>query len=441
MGCTTAVLTQIGAAVTYCVTCPERGDLESTSMEVVMTTTEPSVEAKRPSKGRAFLAVVIFFLAAVVTPVGIIGTWASRTVADTDRYVETVSALLDSPQVREEIGSQLTTLIIQNAPIDQIAGALPKGIQQFQGLAQQAIKGFVATAVTKALESDQAQTVFEEVNRQAQAGLIAALQGKSGTVFIVKDNEIKLDAAVLIGKLRDRLAERFPVLRSLPVPKSSEAQFTLIKDDGIKTVTTIYRIALPLANGLIWAALALMALGILVINRRRRGVAISGWIFLITGIVVSVAYTVIGGTILAKLNVAQDSWQFQAFTVLTRFLPGLARTCIAVGVVAIVAAVIAGPNAVGSRIRGLMMAAGRAAVAPLNGVSAMVSTGALVRRWRRWIAAALLAVAALLLYISDTVPAGRVIWLAVIGAVLWWVIESLGLVGKSAPQAAAEVAA
>ena len=88
-------------------------------------------DAKTPSRGRAFGAFVIFLVAALLIPVGVIGSWASRTVADTDRYVETVTALIDSPEVRAEVSAQLTNILFDALPTGELAkSVLPNNGQE-----------------------------------------------------------------------------------------------------------------------------------------------------------------------------------------------------------------------------------------------------------------------------------------------------------------------
>ena len=166
-------------------------------------------DAITPSRGRAVGAFVIFLVAALLIPVGVIGSWASRTVADTDRYVETVTALIDSPEVRAEVSTQLTNILFDALPTGELAkSVLPNNGDALSGIVTQAAKAALQNAVASALASPQARKAWETLNRQIQSNLIAALQGDSNSVFQIKGDAIVLDTGVLIERVRTLLVEQ-----------------------------------------------------------------------------------------------------------------------------------------------------------------------------------------------------------------------------------------
>jgi len=268
-------------------------------------------DAKTPSRGRAFGAFVIFLVAALLIPVGVIGSWASRTVADTDRYVETVTALIDSPEVRAEVSTQLTNILFDALPTGELAkSVLPNNGDALSGIVTQAAKAALQNAVASALASPEARKAWATLNRQIQSNLIAALKGDSNSVFQIKGDAIILDTGVLIERVRTLLVEQgLTVFANISVPKAADRELVLVRDEQVKVVSTTYRIVQPLANGLIWVALLLLALGILVINRRRVGILISGWIFLLTGAFILATFGLAKSLALSGLSVADNSWQ------------------------------------------------------------------------------------------------------------------------------------
>ena len=390
-------------------------------------------DAKTPSRGRAFGAFVIFLVAALLIPVGVIGSWASRTVADTDRYVETVTALIDSPEVRAEVSAQLTNILFDALPTGELAkSVLPNNGDALSGIVTQAAKAALQNAVASALASPQARTAWAALNRQIQSNLIAALKGDSNSVFQIKGDAIVLDTGVLIERVRTLLVEQgLTVFANISVPKAADRELVLVRDEQVKVVSTTYRIVQPLANGLIWLALFLLALGIWVINRRRVGVLISGWIFLLTGAFILGTFGLAKELALSGLSVAENSWQAVTAETVLRYLPGLGRTCVAIGIVAIAAGVIAGSSALGQWIRKVFVTGSNILGREIGKLGPIAQQAANVASKKKIIAIVIFVLAFAGLYTSDTVSAGRVAWVTSLGVIAWFITFALAAAGAT----------
>ena len=384
-----------------------------------------------PSRGRAVGAFVIFLVAALLIPVGVIGSWASRTVADTDRYVETVTALIDSPEVRAEVSTQLTNILFDALPTGELAkSVLPNNGDALSGIVTQAAKAALQNAVASALASPQARKAWETLNRQIQSNLIAALQGDSNSVFQIKGDAIVLDTGVLIERVRTLLVEQgLTVFANISVPQAADRELVLVRDEQVKVVSTTYRIVQPLANGLIWVALLLLALGVVVINRRRVGILISGWIFLLTGAFILATFGVAKSLALSGLSVAEDSWQAVTAETVLRYLPGLGRTCVAIGIVAIAAGVIAGSSSLGQWIRKVFVTGSSLLGREIGKLGPIAQQAGNVASKKKIIAVVILVLAFVGLYTSDTVSAGRVAWVTALGLIAWFITFALAAAG------------
>ena len=390
-------------------------------------------DAKTPSRGRAFGAFVIFLVAALLIPVGVIGSWASRTVADTDRYVETVTALIDSPEVRAEVSTQLTNILFDALPTGEIAkSVLPNNGDALSGIVTQAAKAALQNAVASALASPQARKAWATLNRQIQSNLISALKGDSNSVFQIKGDAIVLDTGVLIERVRTLLVEQgLTVFANISVPKAADRELVLVRDQQVKVVSTTYRIVQPLANGLIWLALFLLALGIWVINRRRVGVLISGWIFLLTGAFILGTFGLAKELALSGLSVAENSWQAVTAETVLRYLPGLGRTCVAIGIVATAAGVIAGSSALGQWIRKVFVRGSNLLGREIGKLGPIAQQSGNVASKKKIIAIVIFVLAFAGLYTSDTVSAGRVAWVTSLGVLAWFITFALASAGAT----------
>ncbi|MCX6418353.1 MAG: hypothetical protein NTU50_02720 [Actinobacteria bacterium] len=388
-------------------------------------------DAKTPSRGRAVGAFGIFLVAALLVPVGVIGSWASRTVADTDRYVETVTALIDSPEVRAEVSTQLTNILFDALPTGELAkSVLPNNGDALSGIVTQAAKAALQNAVASALASPQARKAWATLNRQIQSNLIAALQGDSNSVFQIKGDAIVLDTGVLIERVRTLLVEQgLTVFANISVPQAADRELVLVRDQQVKVISTTYRIVQPLANGLIWLALFLLALGIWVINRRRVGILISGWIFLLTGAFILATFGVAKSLALSGLSVAENSWQAVTAETVLRYLPGLGRTCVAIGIVAIAAGVLAGSSALGQWIRKVFVSGSGVLGREIGKLGPVAQQAGNVEGKKKIIALVIGVLAFAGLYTSDTVSAGRVAWVTSLGVIAWFITFALAAAG------------
>ena len=85
-------------------------------------------EAKHPSRGRGVAAVVCVVLAALLTTPAAVAFWGQRTLNDTQRYVETVGPLVDSPEVQDAIATKVTDAIQQQVDVEALLNQVFAGV-------------------------------------------------------------------------------------------------------------------------------------------------------------------------------------------------------------------------------------------------------------------------------------------------------------------------
>ena len=74
-------------------------------------TLETASVAERRGTGRSIAAAVCIVLAALLTTPAAIAYWGQRTLNDTQRYVDTVGPLVESPEVQDAIATTVTDAI------------------------------------------------------------------------------------------------------------------------------------------------------------------------------------------------------------------------------------------------------------------------------------------------------------------------------------------
>src|SRR5262245_53871483 len=81
----------------------------------------PAAAAQRRSgRWRAPVATVLIVLGALLAPLAVVARWAHSEVADTDRYVATITPLATDPAVQEAITNRITNEIFVRVDIQSL---------------------------------------------------------------------------------------------------------------------------------------------------------------------------------------------------------------------------------------------------------------------------------------------------------------------------------
>src|SRR5262245_18974760 len=88
---------------------------------------DPGV-AERPSRGRAVAAVLCVVLAGLLTTPAAVAYWGQRTLIDTQRYVDTVEPLVNSPEVQDVIATTVTDAIEKQVDVEAVLNNVFAGV-------------------------------------------------------------------------------------------------------------------------------------------------------------------------------------------------------------------------------------------------------------------------------------------------------------------------
>ena len=87
-----------------------------------------STVVERPSRARSVAAVICVVLAGLLTTPAAVAYWGQRTLNDTQRYVDTVGPLVDSPEVQDVIATKVTDAIEKQVDIEAILNNVFAGV-------------------------------------------------------------------------------------------------------------------------------------------------------------------------------------------------------------------------------------------------------------------------------------------------------------------------
>lgn len=261
--------------------------------------------ARKKWRGRSIISLVLFILATILTPAAVVGHWGHTTITDTEAYLETVGPLAANPEIQQAIGDVVTDAVIQQVDAKELVGGfltelLPndKLAESLAGPLSSGINQVIAGAVQKFMASDAFQTAWFALNKAAQRGLVAALNGEPDGVIRVEGPDVVLDISSLLVTIQKALVEQgIDVAGKVKVPELN-AQVVVMSSPAFEQLRTIWKFASPLLSFILLIVAALFTLSVMLATRRAR-----------TTVAVGIAVFALGGVLQLSLSWAQTQFE------------------------------------------------------------------------------------------------------------------------------------
>ena len=303
---------------------------------------------------RRRLPTVLVVIASVFAVLSIFALWANRQLLDTDNWVETSSELLEDDEVKEQLSIFLVDQLYANVDVQaRLREALPPRADVLAGPAASGLRGVLENAVDEILGRPRAQSAWEGINRATHATFLRVVEDE-GDVVSTGDGDVVLDLKAFLEQTQERagiggrLEERIPEdAGQLKIMDSDELE---LAQDVVGSMKAIAVVLLILTFGLYALAIYLAR------DRRRQVLRAAGVGLVLAGAVVLVGRSLAGGALVDSLVDAdsvrpavENTWD-----IATSLLVEAASAAILYGVVAVLAAWLAGPTALAvSTRRGL----------------------------------------------------------------------------------------
>jgi hypothetical protein len=384
-----------------------------------------------PHRHRARTAgsVVVIAVAAVLSLLSVVAVWADSIVDDPDRYVATVAPLAHDPAVQDAVTRRVTDVVLAQIDVPALVGELSsaaaaKGvppraadlINRLSGPINSGLESLVGDTVHKVVTSSTFATVWTEANRAAHTALNKALTGQGGGVVVLQGDRVTVDVAPIIARVKQELTTSgFALASRIPEVHTG---FVVFESKDVARIRTYMRL-LQLAGG--WlpvVAVLVAAVGVFLAVNRRRALVGAALAVAAAMLLLGILLTAFRAIYLDHLppDASQDA-AAAVYDAMVRFLRAGVRAVGALALVTALGAFLVGPSrpAVATRTacrRGIGALRG-AAMPSGTGLGAV---GRFVHRWKRWIGAAILAVAAVVLFTWSYPTAVVVLW--IVAAVL-----------------------
>ncbi|MFE4059342.1 hypothetical protein ACFXP3_24110 [Streptomyces sp. NPDC059096] len=415
---------------------PDRDSGELDALRQRLSVLEKAGPAHHPF--RSFGSVLLILFAALLSLLSVVAVWANSIVRDTDRYVATVGPLARDPDVQKAVTNRVTAAVLAQIDVDALVkelasaasqkGVPPRAANLLKSLDRpisQGLKQLISGTVQRVVTSSAFEKVWVDGNRRAHAALDKALTGQANSAVSLKNNQVTIDVGPVVAQVKDRLVSA-GLAPAAKIP-TVHTDFVVFASKDVGKIKTYLRILQILGGWLPVIALLVAAAGVYVAFNRRHaliGVALAVFVAML---VLGVALTVVRDTYLSHLP--PGSSQAAAGTVydaLIKFLRAGVRALAAVALLTAVGAFLAGP----SRVAVLTRRGCRRSISALRGVAESAglrlgAVGRFVHRYKRWIGAAVLVVAAVVLFTWTYPTTMVVVWTAVVTLVALAVVEFL----------------
>ncbi|MFE6281689.1 hypothetical protein [Streptomyces sp. NPDC057877] len=399
--------------------------------------------AVRHRRARWAGASVLLLLTLLFAPLAVVAAWVDDTVADTDRYVETVAPLASEPAVQDVMVDQLTDRVVANVDIEAVttalsdaladAGAPPAVVERSQALAgplRAAVTSTVQGIVHRVVTSDAFQQAWEGANRRTHAAVVGMLTGDDRGALRAEGDQITLDLDPVVDEVRERLVDRgFDKAAAIPAP---DRQITLFETDKLSDAQDGLRLLDVLGVWLPVLTVALAALAVWTAPAHRVMLMITATGVGLTLVVLLVALAVVRRVYLDSVPASTLPPDAAAvvYDTFVRFLRDSTRTLLVVAVITVLAGYLYGP---GRGARAVRSVAGRGADAAGRSLRrAGAHTGA-TGRWlathRSWTTGVVLGCGALALLLWNRPTVGVV---ALVAGLVVIVLAALAVAAATA---------
>lgn len=259
-----------------------------------MTTGASATYAQSPVtrkrwRGRSVVSLILFLIAALLTPIAVIGHWGHQTVVDSKQFINTVGPLAENPEIQQAVSDVVSTAIIQQVDTAELAGGLLGALipndqltDLLSGPIKAGIDGLIRGGVERFVKSNAFQSAWVRINEAAQQGFMAALTGDPTGPVQFEGDLLVLDISTLLQDVQQSLVDDGIAVAGVVTIPESDAQIVLMDSPGLAQVRTIYAFASPILGFVLLITAALFTVSVLLASRRARttvavGVVVLAW--------------------------------------------------------------------------------------------------------------------------------------------------------------------
>ena len=321
------------------------------------------------SRGRSTAMWLVLVLAGLLLLLSAFAVWIDRVALNTSVFASTSSTLLDDPKIRTAVANRAVDELFSSVDVQsEVKDQLPDNYKSLSGPATAGLRQASYQIVARALEQPAFQRLFKGTLEETHRTLVQVLEG-GGDRVSTENGEVTLNLRTIIQEAADRIGIGDQVADKIP---PDAGQIVVLRAEELDTAQNAFELLKTLAWVLPLLTLAAFAIAIWLARDRRRAVRGIGFTVAVVGIL---------GLLAARLTRlcrrlarrARDDRQAatNAWNILSELMRSSFRLMVAVGILFLVAAWLAGPGR-----RALPHAAGsRRAAQPRGAYVALACSG------------------------------------------------------------------
>jgi hypothetical protein len=310
---------------------------------------------------RSLLSVVLIVLGCVLAPVAGLAVWTSNQVSDTDRFVRSVSPLVDDPDVQAALTNRLTATVFQYVDVKSLADDAVTALQDvgvppplvarletFTPTITSAVTGFVRDRIAQLVASDAFEATWDKSIAVAHDDFNAVLSG-DGDAVVIKDGAVFLQLGPFVTVVKDRLSDAGLTAVSL-VPDVNPT-VELAKADTLVRAQTAYNALNTVGNVLPWVMLLLLVVGVYLARNRFRALIGAGLGLAASMVVLAAGLLVARSLLVDAVPAAAAPATASGFDIVVTYLRYGLRALVVLGLVLALAGFLAGRSETAVGIR------------------------------------------------------------------------------------------
>lgn len=301
---------------------------------------------------RRIVVSVLVVLVCVLAPVAVLGVWVRNTVLHTDQYVDTMAPLANDPAVQDAVATRVTNTLIEETDLeDRITAALPTRAKRLAPVILGGAEQIVHDATLTIVQSNQFETLWRELNRRAHKRVVAVLLGSGTDTIATKNGDITVTIGPIVDKVTAALSSKTSLFDNVDT-SGLDKPIVLFSSEDLRKVQGGTDLLNDLGNYLPFVVLALLVAAIALSGNRRRtilrtalGIALAMALMLI---VFNAGRKIYLDALPATVNLNAAS---AVYDQVLSFLRTSLRTAFVVAIIVAIAAWLAGPGHLATRIR------------------------------------------------------------------------------------------
>jgi Short C-terminal domain len=236
-----------------------------------------------------------------------LGLWAERQALDTDEWVDTSGALLESEPIRTAVGLHIVDQLFQSAEVEaRLEEVLPPRLDRLAGPAAAGLKEVARRNAPQLLGNALALRAWERANERAHSRLLDIVEGRRA------DADVSLDLQSLFEQVAESTGLPSGVADRLP-PEVASLQ--IAEPEQLETARDLLDLFKTLVWVLVVLAIAAFAGAVALSGDRRKTLIAVGGCLMFAAIAILAARRLAGQAIVDALAdapnampAAEDAW-------------------------------------------------------------------------------------------------------------------------------------